>query len=42
MTTKTDLINILHSTPTYVWYYTITHHANCQVVYFTETKYATF
>ena len=33
MTTNTDFINRLHGTPSYVWYYTITRHANCQVVY---------
>ena len=33
MTTKTDLINRLHGTPSYVWHYTITRYANCQVVY---------
>ena len=32
-TTNTDLINILHGTPSYVWRYTITCHANYQVVY---------
>ena len=33
LTTKTDLTNRLHYTPSYVWRYTITRYANCQVVY---------